>query len=624
MDKQTIDNLVGEDGRNERMRGKLGEMTEGAYCTHQIWGFGRIRGYDREKNRLIIDFTNGKTGQEMEPIFCAKKLEILNGNDLIVRFHANPEGVKQQLKKSSIGMLTEYVMSMPNKQASVGDIERTFSDIVEKKNFKRWWNVTRKLVAKDPNLELEEGNVTYLKLRENPVSIEEQIIEKFKNTHSAQARLPIAEEISNMAIDSEALRAAANHIIDVLSSYATPNFSKLSVGYKFLSCLIRDKLAKLVEQNVDSLEPKTESIIHESSNLLKIAADLPHAYYVQFFNLITRTFPDEWEKHCFTLLRNGNDRFTNDCIVYLCENGRDVAAKQQLVRWLHEKNLKTPLLQWIVKNRHAKKFASVISQELLVPSLLRAILWAIDNEVLSGSHKSRKIPLAELVCEDRTLIKDLLSTATEEEAVDLAQMLLVNQGFDSLSKKSLLARFIVLFPSTQNLAASQSKAKQLDTVLKVSQESLDAKKKEYEFLVKEKIPANKAAIAAARELGDLSENSEYKMARQDQETLLARKAQLEGELQIAQVVDFESIDTSSVSVGSVVTVKSVSKGNSVSFAILGAWDSDPDRDIISYKTPIAQELISKKIGDVVEASIGGVREQWKIENIERWSACKRR
>ncbi|MDR0679495.1 MAG: hypothetical protein LBF42_00400, partial [Puniceicoccales bacterium] len=504
MDKQIIDNLMGNDVRNERVRSKLERMTQGAYCIHQIWGVGKIKGYDSSKNRLIIDFVNGKVGQEMDPMFCAKKLEMLDENDLIVRFHMDPEGIRQQLKKSSIGMLTEFIEVMPNKQASMGDIERTFADIVEKKNFKRWWNVTKKLIAKDPRLVLEEGNVTYLKLRENPISIEEQVIAKFNSTHNAQDRLPIAEEISNMAMESETLKNAANHVIDMLSDYAAPNFSKLTVGQKFLSCLVRDKLAKLLDRNVDTLEPRIESIIHESSNLLKIMADLPCAYHTQFFSLITRTFPDEWEKHCFSLLKNGGDRFANDCILYLCENGRDAAVKQQLVRWLHEKNLKTPLLQWIVKNRHAKKFEAVISQELLVPGLLRAILWAIDNEVLAGSHKSRKIPLADLVCEDRMLIKDLLATATEEEAVDLAQMLLVNQGFDSLSKKSLLARFIAIFPSVQNLITSNSKAKSsADAIIKVSKESLEMKKKEYESLIREKIPANKAAIAAAREHGDL-------------------------------------------------------------------------------------------------------------------------
>jgi transcription elongation GreA/GreB family factor/transcription elongation factor GreA-like protein len=623
MDEQTIDNLVGENAHDRRLREKLEKMLPGTCCIHQTWGFGQIKGYNCENGKLIIDFSNGKVGQEMDPLFCAKKLEILDSDNLAVRFHSDPDGVRQELKKSSIEILVNYLESLPNKQASVGDIERVFSDIVEKKNFKRWWNVTKKLVAKDPRLVLEEGNITYLKLRANPISVEEQIVEKFHNVHNAQDRLQIAEEISNMAIDSEVIRTAAQHIVSVLSNYAAPNFSKVTVGFKFLSCLIRNKLAKSLDMNVDSLSPKIESIIHENSNLLKIVAELPCAHYLHFFSLITRTFPDEWEKHCLNLLKNGSDRFTNDCIVYLCENGHGETVKHQLVRWLHEKNLRAPLLLWIVKNRHAKKFESVISRDLLGPNLLRAILWSIDNEILPGSSRPRKVPLAELVCEDRTLIRDLLSNATEEEALDLAQTLLVNQGFDSLSKKSLLARFIAIFPSVQNLIAATSKLKsQDDHVLRVSKKSLSDKKKEYELLVEKKIPANKLAIVTAREHGDFSENSEYKMARQDQETLLARKAQLESELQIAQVIDFESIDTSSVSIGSVVTISQTFSNELTKFAILGAWDSDPDRHIISYKTPIAQVLLSKKVGDIVETAIDNVKEQWKIEAIERWTEFK--
>lgn len=623
MDSSLIDSLVGNDERNERVRSKLQRMTTGAYCVHQTWGLGQIKGYNPETKKLVIDFAE-KIGQQMDPIFCTKKLEILDNNNLLVQFHNNPEEIKQKLKKSSISLLIEYLESMPNKQASLGDVERIFSEIVEKKNFRRWWSVTKKLIIKDSRLMLEEGNVTHLKLRENPISIEEQMIERFENTHSATDRLPLAEEIAEIAPDSQLLKETATKVIDVLSSYAAPDFIHLNIADKLRACLIRNKLAKAIDLSIDSLDPKVESIVHECSNLMKIAQDLPHTYHTQFFELITRTFPDEWEKHFLNLLKNGNDRFVSDCITYLCENGREDTVKQQLVKWLHEKNLKTPLLQWIIKNRHSKKLEAVISNELMHPELLRAILWAIDNEFLSGMGKSRKIFLAELVCEDRTLIHDLLSAATEEEALDLAQTLMGNQGFDTLSKKSLLARFITLFPSVQNLITSSTgKTKtQTESSLKVSKKSLDNKRKEYESLVKEKIPANKAAIATAREHGDLSENSEYKMARQDQETLLARKAQLESELQIAQVIDFDNVDTSCVSIGTIVTLKQQSGDDHSTVTILGAWDSDPEHNIISYKTPLAQALLSKKIGDVVETNIDETKEKWIIENIEKWSDTK--
>jgi transcription elongation GreA/GreB family factor len=78
------------------------------------------------------------------------------------------------------------------------------------------------------------------------------------------------------------------------------------------------------------------------------------------------------------------------------------------------------------------------------------------------------------------------------------------------------------------LSANRAKLPQ-DIALKVSLASLESKRREYDRLVKEKISANKTVIHQAREYGDLSENPEYKMARQDQDTLLSRKTQLEEE-----------------------------------------------------------------------------------------------
>ena len=340
-----------------------------------------------------------------------------------------------------------------------------------------------------------------------------------------------------------------------------------------------------------------------------------------FLEFVTRVFPDEWEKLCFGILKNCNERLTNECILYLKDNGCADAVKSTLAKWLEEKSLRAPLLQWIIKNRHAKKFEEVFSAELMCHELLRAIFWAIDNEALAGSGKVRKIQLAELLNNDKSLIHDLLNSANEDAASDLAQTLLINQGIDNLSKKSLFARFIAVFPSVQDLLLKSSKARvPQDVTIKVSLASLEAKKREYDKLVKEKIPNNKKAIEIAREQGDLRENSEYKMARQDQETLLSRKAQLEEELKLAQVIDFNNIDTSTVSVGSIVRMRQLESGKIVEYTILGAWDSDPAKNIISYKTSLAQSLMGKKESDIVESSVDDRKESWQIESIRAYSA----
>ncbi|MDA0849444.1 MAG: GreA/GreB family elongation factor, partial [Verrucomicrobia bacterium] len=117
---------------------------------------------------------------------------------------------------------------------------------------------------------------------------------------------------------------------------------------------------------------------------------------------------------------------------------------------------------------------------------------------------------------------------------------------------------------------------------------------------------------------DLKENSEYKMARQDQDLLLARKNELEVNLSIANVTDFTDANKDTVGIGNVVTLKEGSSNQSRKYSILGAWDSDPDNDILSYKTPLAQGIIGKKVNDTVSTNIDGNEEQWTILSIERW------
>ena len=124
-------------------------------------------------------------------------------------------------------------------------------------------------------------------------------------------------------------------------------------------------------------------------------------------------------------------------------------------------------------------------------------------------------------------------------------------------------------------------------------------------------------ISTAREHGDLKENSEYKMARQDQDILLSRKNELEVDLSRARVTDFTEASNGLVGIGSIVDLKEGSTGKKHQYAILGAWDSDPKNNILSYKTPLAQQLLGKEKGATAATKIGGNEEEWTIVKISR-------
>jgi transcription elongation GreA/GreB family factor len=253
------------------------------------------------------------------------------------------------------------------------------------------------------------------------------------------------------------------------------------------------------------------------------------------------------------------------------------------------------------------------------------VFSAIDYESLQ-SATTRRIPLAEILSDDRELLPQILDKGTEENAKDLAQALMLNPGFEDLSKRSLLARFIKRYPEIQLMLdggdSSASSSTISDDSLVVSQASFDKKIADLDELTKEKIPANSLAIEAAREHGDLRENAEYHMAKDEQKFLLARQAELQSEIVRAKPTDFNDAPVDSIGIGSVVNLTDQANGESQDYVILGAWDSDPDNNVLSYLTPLGQKLLGEKIGNVVETEVAGNVQTWKVESLSRWVDSK--
>ena len=153
----------------------------------------------------------------------------------------------------------------------------------------------------------------------------------------------------------------------------------------------------------------------------------------------------------------------------------------------------------------------------------------------------------------------------------------------------------------------------------VSWESLERRKAEYQELVQKKIPANSREIATARSYGDLSENHEFKAAKEMQKMLMRRKDELETQLTRARGTDFANARTDVVSIGTIVQATDLGANQPETFTILGAWDSDPDKGVISYLSPVAQSLLNNKVGDEVEFELHGAKRRHRIERIE---ACR--
>ncbi|MGB0408738.1 MAG: GreA/GreB family elongation factor [Opitutales bacterium] len=615
MNSAAIDALIEKNPRLVPHRAKLEAMVPGNYCLHRSWGFGKIVDYKEAEDRLIIDFEEGKEGHAMAPAFCVDKLDILKPEDILVRSRTEPDAINEMIKKQPADLICEIIGATEDKAMTTSELERALARIIGPIKYKKWWTATKKILVKDPRIGVPLKKTDPYIFRDEPVKPEDEILEQFHATKNSKQKIELGEKLYALSENISVIRDELPDILAELTD-AIANAKSLSQADRLHGVWVRNNLARDLHEDVEALEPSSASILDATNDYSELAEDLPAQYYKRYLDLISRTYPDKWKQMVEDLLRNSSGKFTSECINFMLEQEMQDRISYCLDRWLNEQTIKGPLLFWVVKNRGSKKYSTIITP-LITPRLLAAMFYAIDYEALQNAS-ARRIPLADLLSDDAELIPDLLVDANVETARDLAQTLLLNQGFEDLTKKSLLARFIKQFPTVQSLLDGEAAEAAEAEGLIVSQESFDTAKAEYEELISKKIPENKEAIAVAREHGDLKENSEYKMARQDQDILLSRKNELEVDLSRARVTDFSDATNDNVGIGSVVELKEGSTGKTRRYSILGAWDSDPDNDVLSYKTPLAQALLGKENGATVTTSIGGNDETWTVLSLTRW------
>ena len=137
----------------------------------------------------------------------------------------------------------------------------------------------------------------------------------------------------------------------------------------------------------------------------------------------------------------------------------------------------------------------------------------------------------------------------------------------------------------------------------------DAMTSELKFLKGTERPAIIQAIAEAREHGDLSENAEYHAARERQSFVEGRIAELEDQSSRAEVIDPAKLSGDSVKFGATVVIADCETDEESTYQIVGEFEADPTKRMISVTSPMARAMIGKAVGDVFEVnSPGGTRD----------------
>ena len=568
---------------------QLDKLKPGTFCLHKSWGFGRVSEWNLLLNQIIIDFA-GKKAHPMQLQYAAENLAAIPPEHFLARKASDLDAVKK-LAREAPAAIVRNILESAGGNATVPQIaEWLIGDVFTEVEWKRWWESTKKLLKKDGHFFIPTKKNEPIQLRSAPVSPADELLAAFGRARRPKEQGAALDQIIKLADEFKEPDKQLQPIIAAIENAAARN-QKLHPELSFELLLGRDDLLARIPQLRTTHVGLTvaKMIAAEEPRLMSILPNLPAAKEKRILQALPEALGERWMNYALRLIYGSGARVVSQIARVFAELGEEAELRAAFERSIREHSATSEMLIWLCKERDGAW------RELITPDLLTAILAAVERDQHRESRANR---LRDLVLEDRELIGDMFAGAGVGVARDTVRRLLITPAFDELTKRSLLARIVKLYPELAMMITGGQREEKAAALI-VSWSSLAKRRAEHEELVKKKIPENSKEIALARSYGDLSENFEFKAAKQMQAVLMRRKAELEQALHSARGTAFENPDTSRVSIGTIVTLREPDSGKEETYTILGAWDGNPERHIISYQTAIGQALMGHKVGDVV-------------------------
>jgi transcription elongation factor GreA len=568
---------------------QLENLKPGTFCLHKSWGFGRVSEWNLLLNQVVIDFA-GKKSHPMQAEYAAGNLTPLAPEHFLARKATDLASIKTLARENPAALVRNILESLDGKATVQQISEWLVGDVFSEKEWKRWWESTKKALKASGVFSVPAKKTDPIQIRGEGVSHADELLDAFNKARQPKEQIAALEQIIKSHRQFKEPEKQLQPIIASIENMTVRN-QKMHPEFAFELVITRDDLLG----GVPSLHTThigltlSKLILDEERRLIAILPKLPAAKEKKILQALPVALGPRWAERALHLMQESHGRMVAQIPRILSEGGKHDELQTMLERSVREHSATGEMLAWLCTERERWS-------ELVTPELLGAILAALERE--QHNFPGRASKLHRTLVEDRQLLGDIFKKCDVATARDAMRRLQLSPLFDELTKRSLLARIVKVYPELESMITGAQQQEKTAPLI-VSWSSLEKRKAEYEELVKTKIPENSREIALARSYGDLSENFEFKAAKQMQSVLMRRKAELEQMLHNARGTSFENVDTSRVSIGTIVTLRNAETGKEETYTILGAWDGEPDRNIISYQTAIGQALLGHEVGDNV-------------------------
>jgi len=592
------------------------------FVFHRYWGVGIIQKADDKQ--LTINFGKKFGKKEMTSDMAIEALQPLASDHIWVLKATKPKEVlSKMVKDDKVWALKTIIRSYGNNCDFKHIKSELVPAILSAGEWTSWSTNARKILETDSTFGINPNDINMYTVRPHAISQEEKLSNEFKAQKQFFARIDIFMKYFNSEDtdkDSELFTEMFSYFTNYLKSFSVVS-EQIMASY-------------LVVRKVVAQKP------HLNPNFKYTFGDLfgdienPREMYLALKDTKNTSLRQDFLTCIKDLLPNWKDVYIKlfptvlkgEMLTQLIDNGSVDAVKKLVVDSFDEYRIYREAVIFFFKECKDQEWfqnsgISYEKQLITLIHILNLIYREIANHVDTTENRKIDRQIQKLLFEEKDAKREhprLLDFILQNNLETATRMFTLIDGVTDLDvgiKLDIKNEIQRKFPDFKLYEKEEKTTTDLGFL--VTAKMLDEKKRELEHITTVEMRNNAKEISEAREQGDLKENAEYKAAKERENELNKKASELNEEIGKAKIVDPSTITTSCVSFGTVVTLKNLKTGEIEKITLLGAWESDTEKNILNYRSPKGTQLLGAKVKDVLNFTINDHNFSYEVQEIEK-------
>jgi transcription elongation factor GreA-like protein/transcription elongation GreA/GreB family factor len=571
----------------------LSHMKKGNFVFHTSgWGTGEIIDVSLVREELSLEFEYVIGAQHFSFEKAFKTLLPLPPDHFYARRFGNPDQLEKEARDNPSETIRLMLRDLGPRTAA--EIKEELCDLViPTDDWNRWWQTARAKLKKDTKIECPKELKDPFRLLAEEVPHEVALHKALEAKPSVNATIQMVytflRDFPETLKNGEFKASLEARFKEVLTQEHLNDSQKLQVLF-FLEDLGVTKMSDQIRELVSHLQA---------------APDVIRSIDVMGFQKRAlqemKKLRKDWEETYLDLFFSVEQNLLRDFILAELDAPPTKEALKQKLNGLLIHPLSFPeVFIWYFQKIIDKKSKLPFSEPQGKNRFFEGLLIILDFLEQKPQHRDLVKKIITLLTNDRyKLVRDILAHSNLEE---VKEYLLLATKCDSLTDhdiKILHSLAEVVHPSLSRLRKEKDHPTTDENVIWTTQEGYQKTQLRIQQIATVETVSNAREIEAARALGDLRENAEFKAALERRDRLQAELKFLSDQLGRARILTPDDITDDEVNVGSVVHCRD-SKGEHLRFTLLGPWDADPEQHILSFQSKLAQAMKGRSVGEKFE------------------------